>query len=83
MYLNFRQGSNFFVNFYVKSRQYIFCFEYLKKSRNQLKMINALFNKIYNNLLKFFKTLRKIKVYFIYVNNRHEVTRKTREKEKI
>ena len=78
------------MNFYVKFRQYIFRLEYLKKSRNQLKMMNALFNKVffrlrivYNNLLKSSKTLEKIKTYFIYVNNRHKMTRKTREKEKI
>ena len=29
------------------------------------------------------KTLKKIKAYFICVNNRHKMTRKTREKEKI
>ena len=89
MYLNLRQDSEFFVNFYVKFRQYIFRFEYLKKSQNQLKMMNALFNKVffqlrivYDNLLKSSKTLKEIKAYFICVNNRHKMTRKTREKEK-
>ena len=47
LYLNFRQDSNFFVNFYVKFRQYISYLKYLKKSQNQLKMMNALFNKIF------------------------------------
>ena len=47
LYLNLRQGSNFFVNFYVKFRQYIFRFEYLKKSRNQLKMMNVLLDKVF------------------------------------
>ena len=90
LYLNLRQGSEFFVNFYVKFRQYIFRLEYLKKSRDQLKMMNALLDKvsfrlqiIYNNLLKPSKTLKEIKAYFIRVNNRHKVTRKIREKEKI
>ena len=90
LYLNLRQDSKFFVNFYVKFRQYIFRFEYLKKSRDQLKMMNALFNKIfsrlrivYNNLLKFSKTLKEIKIYFTRVNNCHKMTRKTREKKKI
>ena len=90
MYLNFRQDSKFFVNFYAKFRQYIFRFEYLKKSRDQLKMMNALFDKIffrlrivYDNLLKFSKTLKEIKTYFIRVNNRHKMTRKIRKKEKI
>ena len=53
-------------------------------------MMNALFNKvffrlrvIYDNLLKSSKTLKKIKAYFIRVNNRHKVTRETRKKEKI
>ena len=87
LYLNLRQGSKFFVNFYVKFRQYISCFEYLKKSRDQLKMMNALLDKVffqlrivYNNLLKPSKTLKEIKAYFICVNNCHKVTRKTREK---
>ena len=77
------------MNFYAKFRQYIFRFEYLKKSRDQLKMMNALLDKIfsrlrivYNNLLKLPKTLKEIKAYFICVNNRHRVTRKIREKEK-
>ena len=90
MYLNFRQDSEFFVNFYVKFRQYIFRLKYLKKSRDQLKMMNALFNKIffrlqivYDNFLKSSKTLKEIKTYFTYINNRHKVTRKIREKEKI
>ena len=90
MYLNFRQDSNFFVNFYVKFRQYIFRLNYLKKSRDQLKMIDALLNKVffrlqivYNNLLKSSKILKKIKTYFIYVNNRYKVTREIRKKEKI
>ena len=34
LYLNLRQSSEFFVNFYIKFRQYIFRFKYLKKSRN-------------------------------------------------
>ena len=53
-------------------------------------MMNALFNKVsfqlqivYNNLLKPSKTLKKIKAYFIYVNNCHKMTRKIRKKEKI
>ena len=78
------------MNFYVKFRQYSFRFEYLKKFQNQLKMMNALFNKIffelqivYDNFLKSSKTLKKIKIYFIHVNNRHKMTRKTREKKKI
>ena len=90
LYLNLRQDSNFFVNFYVKFRQYIFHFEYLKKFRDQLKMMNVLFNKIffqlqivYDNLLKSLRTLRKIKTYFTRVNNRYKITRKIREKEKI
>ena len=90
LYLNLCQDSEFFVNFYVKFRQYIFRLKYLKKFRNQLKMMNALFNKvffwlwiIYDNLLKFSKTLKKIKAYFICVNNRHKMTRKIRKKEKI
>ena len=90
LYLNLRQDSEFFVNFYVKFRQYIFRFEYLKKFRNQLKMMNALFNKnffqlqiVYDNLLKSSKTLKKIKTYFIHVNNRHKMTREIRKKEKI
>ena len=78
------------MSFYVKFRQYIFRLNYLKKFQDQLKMINALFNKVfsrlqivYNNFLKFSKTLKKIKTYFICVNNRHKVTRETRKKEKI
>ena len=89
LYLNLRQDSEFFVNFYVKFRQYIFRLEYLKKSRDQLKMMNALLDKvffrlwiIYDNFLKSLKTLKEIKAYFIRVNNRHKMTRKTREKEK-
>ena len=53
-------------------------------------MMNALFDKIffrlqivYDNLLKSSKTLKKIKTYFIRVNNRHKVTRKIRKKKKI
>ena len=53
-------------------------------------MINALLNKvffqlriIYDNFLKLSKTLKEIKAYFICVNNRHKMTRKTCEKEKI
>ena len=34
LYLNFRQDSEFFVNFYVKFRQYISRLEYLKKFQN-------------------------------------------------
>ena len=78
------------MNFYVKFRQYIFRLEYLKKFRNQLKMMNALLDKVffrlrivYENFLKFLKMLKEIKTYFICVNNRHKMTRKTREKEKI
>ena len=51
--------------------------------------MNALLDKVffrlqtvYNNLLKSLKTLKEIKAYFIRVNNRHKMTRKTREKEK-
>ena len=51
--------------------------------------MNALLDKvffrlqiIYDNLLKFSKTLKEIKAYFTCVNNRHKVTRKIREKEK-
>ena len=51
--------------------------------------MNALLDKvflrlqiIYDNLLKPSKTLKEIKIYFIYVNNRYKMTRKTREKEK-
>ena len=51
--------------------------------------MNALFDKIfsqlrivYDNLLKFSKTLKEIKAYFTRVNNRHKMTRKTHEKEK-
>ena len=90
MYLNFRQDSNFFVNFYVKFRQYIFCLKYLKKFRDQLKMMNALFDKVffqlrivYDNFLKSLKTLKEIKAYFIHVNNRHKMTPEIREKKKI
>ena len=50
LYLNLRQGSEFFVNFYVKFRQYIFRLEYLKKFRNQLKIMNALLNKVFLRL---------------------------------
>ena len=89
LYLNFRQDSKFFVNFYVKFRQYIFCLEHLKKFQNQLKIMNALLDKffsrlqiIYNNFLKSLKTLKKIKTYFIYINNRHKMMRKIREKKK-
>ena len=89
LYLNFRQDSEFFVNFYAKFRQYIFRLEYLKKFRDQLKMINALLDKVfsrlrivYDNLLKPSKTLKEIKTYFTRVDNRHRMTRKTREKEK-
>ena len=77
------------MNFYAKFRQYIFCFKYLKKSRDQLEMMNALLDKIsfrlrivYDNLLKLSKTLKEIKTYFTRVNNRHKVTRKIRKKEK-
>ena len=49
--------------------------------------MNALFNKVfsqlqivYNNFLKFLKTLKKIKTYFIRVNNCHKMTQETREK---
>ena len=77
------------MNFYVKFRQYIFRLKYLKKFRNQLKMMNALLDKIflqlqiiYNNFLKSLKTLKEIKTYFICVNNCHKMTRKTREKKK-
>ena len=89
LYLNFRQGSEFFVNFYVKFRQYIFRFKYLKKFRDQLKMMNALLDKVsfqlrivYDNLLKSSKTLKEIKAYFTRVDNCHRMTRKIREKEK-
>ena len=89
LYLNFRQDSKSFVNFYVKFRQYIFCFEYLKKFWNQLKMINALLDKVffqlqivYDNFLKSSKTLKEIKAYFICVNNRYKMTRKICKKEK-
>ena len=51
--------------------------------------MNVLFNKVflrlqivYDNFLKSSKTLKEIKAYFIYVNNCHKLTRKTREKEK-
>ena len=90
LYLNLRQDSEFFVNFYVKFRQYISRLEYLKKFRNQLKMMNALLDKvfsrlriIYNNLLKSSKTLKEIKAYFIRVDNCHKMTRKIYKKEKI
>ena len=53
-------------------------------------MMNALLDKvffqlriIYDNFLKSSKTLKKIKAYFICVNNCHKMTRKIREKEKI
>ena len=53
-------------------------------------MINALLDKIffqlqivYDNFLKSSKILKKIKAYFIRVNNRHKMTREIREKEKI
>ena len=53
-------------------------------------MMNALFNKVffrlrivYDNFLKSSKTLKEIKTYFIYVNNRHKMTREIHEKEKI
>ena len=77
------------MNFYIKFRQYIFRLKYLKKFWEQLEMMNALLNKVffwlrvvYDNLLKFPKTLKEIKAYFIRVNNCHKITRKTREKEK-
>ena len=89
LYLTFRQDSKFFVNFYVKFRQYISRLKYLKKSRDQLKMMNALLNKVffrlrivYNNLLKSSKILKKIKTYFTRVDNRYKVTRKIREKKR-
>ena len=89
LYLNLRQGFEFFVNFYIKFWQYIFRFKYLKKFRNQLKMMNALLDKIffrlqivYDNFLKSSKILKEIKTYFICINNRYKMTRKTREKEK-
>ena len=89
LYLNLRQDSEFFVNFYAKFRQYIFRLEYLKKFRDQLEMMNALLNKVffrlqvvYDNFLKSSKTLKEIKAYFTCINNRHRVTRKIREKEK-
>ena len=37
---------------------------------------------VYDNLLKPSKTLKEIKTYFICVNNRHKMMRKTHEKEK-
>ena len=87
--MNLRQGSEFFVNFYVKFQQYIFRLKYLKKFQDQLKMMNALLDKIffqlqivYDNFLKLSKTLKKIKTYFIRVNNHHKMTRKIRKKEK-
>ena len=53
-------------------------------------MIDALLDKVffrlwivYDNLLKFLKILKKIKVYFICVNNHHKMTREIRKKEKI
>ena len=53
-------------------------------------MMNVLLDKIffrlrivYDNLLKSSKTLKKIKAYFIRVNNRHKMTRKIHKKEKI
>ena len=52
-------------------------------------MMNALLDKVffqlrivYDNFLKSSKTLKKIKIYFIRVNNRHKMTRKTHEKKK-
>ena len=49
--------------------------------------MNALFDKIffrlqiiYNNLLKSLKTLKKIKTYFIRINNRHKMTREIHKK---
>ena len=52
-------------------------------------MMNTLLDKIffqlqiiYDNFLKSLKTLKEIKAYFIYINNRHKMTRKIREKEK-
>ena len=60
------------------------------KFRDQLKMMNALLDKVffrlqivYNNFLKSSKTLKEIKAYFTHVNNCHKMTRETREKEKI
>ena len=77
------------MNFYAKFRQYISRLEYLKKSRDQLEMVNALLDKVslrlrvvYDNLLESPKTLEEIKAYFTRVNNRHKMTRETREKEK-
>ena len=53
-------------------------------------MMNILLDKVfsqlqivYDNFLKSLKTLKEIKAYFTRVNNRHKMTRKTREKEKI
>ena len=53
-------------------------------------MMNALFDKVfsrlrivYDNFLKFSKTLKEIKAYFIRVNNRYKITRKIRKKKKI
>ena len=50
-------------------------------------MMNALLDKVflrlrivYDNLLKLSKTLKKIKTYFIRVDNRHKVTRETHKK---
>ena len=89
LYLNFRQNFESFINFYVKFRQYIFRFKYLKKFRNQLKMMNALLDKVffclqivYDNFLKFSKTLKEIKAYFIFIHNCYKMTRKIREKKK-
>ena len=52
--------------------------------------MNALFDKVfsqlqivYDNFLKSSKTLKEIKAYFICINNRHKMTRKIHEKEKI
>ena len=47
LYLNLCQDTEFFVNFYVKFRQYISRLEYLKKFRDQLEMMNALLDKIF------------------------------------
>ena len=51
--------------------------------------MNALLDKVffqlqivYDNFLKSSKTLKEIKAYFIYVNNRHKMTREIREKKK-
>ena len=89
LYLNLRQGSDSFVDFYAKFRQYTSRLGYLKKSRDQLEMVDALLDKVsprlrvvYDNLLEPPKTLEEIKAYFTRVDNRHRVTRETREKEK-